>query len=317
MKAYYGEYSTLERGKGAVWERSEKVADLVDTFYSLVTDLYEWGWGQSFHFSPKLPSGNWTTAEACHETRMATAINLAPGKMALDVGCGVGGPMRMIATVSGGNVTGITINQYQVNRATLHNERAGLSAQCTAIRGNFMEMPFKNESFDAAYAIEATCHAPTLESVYKEIYRCLKPGAIFATYEWVTTPAFDPNNTRQQAIVDEIVIGNGLPNLRSWKEAEEAGKSVGFELISSRDLALNPDGTINGWWYRLSKSVPVFKWVVKVNTAIVNAVVALRLAPKGLRAVHQMLVETAIALIEGGELGIFTPMQLIVFKKPE
>ena len=31
------------------------VAELVDTFYNLVTDVYEWGWGQSFHFSPLLP----------------------------------------------------------------------------------------------------------------------------------------------------------------------------------------------------------------------------------------------------------------------
>ena len=31
------------------------IAELVDTFYNLVTDVYEWGWGQSFHFSPLLP----------------------------------------------------------------------------------------------------------------------------------------------------------------------------------------------------------------------------------------------------------------------
>ena len=34
---------------------AEKVPDFVDTFYNLVTDIYEWGWGQSFHFSPSLP----------------------------------------------------------------------------------------------------------------------------------------------------------------------------------------------------------------------------------------------------------------------
>jgi hypothetical protein len=32
-----------------------KTVQLVDVFYSLVTDIYEYGWGQSFHFSPKLP----------------------------------------------------------------------------------------------------------------------------------------------------------------------------------------------------------------------------------------------------------------------
>ena len=36
-------------------ESCSVVAELVDTFYNLVTDIYEWGWGQSFHFSPLLP----------------------------------------------------------------------------------------------------------------------------------------------------------------------------------------------------------------------------------------------------------------------
>lgn len=109
----------------------------------------------------------------------------------------------------------------QVERAMYHNARQGLSAQCKAVRGNFLEMPFEAGTFDGAYAMEATCHAPTLEQarggqhlgllfvtpvrcgwqglrcmptartasraalpaeqVYSEVYRVLKPGAIFMT----------------------------------------------------------------------------------------------------------------------------------------
>lgn len=36
------------------------------------------------------------------------------GMRVLDVGCGVGGPMRNMAIFSGSNIDGITINQYQV-----------------------------------------------------------------------------------------------------------------------------------------------------------------------------------------------------------
>ena len=42
---------------------------------------------------------------------------------ALDVGCGVGGPMRTIACTSGAEITGITINQYQVQRGEHHNSK--------------------------------------------------------------------------------------------------------------------------------------------------------------------------------------------------
>ena len=41
----------------------------------------------------------------------------------LDCGCGVGGPLRTIASVSGAHITGITINEYQVSRAKYHNEK--------------------------------------------------------------------------------------------------------------------------------------------------------------------------------------------------
>lgn len=82
------------------------------------------------------------------------------GDKILDCGCGVGGPMRTIAAVSGAHVVGITINEYQVSRATHHNQRQGLAPLTTVVRGDFTDMPFEDNSFDGAYAIEATCHAP-------------------------------------------------------------------------------------------------------------------------------------------------------------
>ena len=78
---------------------------------------------QSFHFSPRLPGKDWGASEAAHEARLAALLQLGPGKKCLDVGCGVGGPMRTIASTSGAHVTGITINDYQVSRATYHNQR--------------------------------------------------------------------------------------------------------------------------------------------------------------------------------------------------
>ena len=41
-------------------------------------------------------------------------------------------------------------------------------------------MSFPDNSFDAVYAIEATVHAPSLEGIYSEIFRVLKPGGTFA-----------------------------------------------------------------------------------------------------------------------------------------
>ena len=84
---------------------------------------------QSFHFSPRLPGKDWPASEAAHETRLAGLLRLGPGSKCLDVGCGVGGPLRPIACASGAHVTGITINDYQVQRGQYHNKRVSASLQ--------------------------------------------------------------------------------------------------------------------------------------------------------------------------------------------
>ena len=58
----------------------------VDTFYNMVTDMYEWGWGQSFHFSPRLPGKDWAASEAAHEARLPALLGIHAGSRGLDVG---------------------------------------------------------------------------------------------------------------------------------------------------------------------------------------------------------------------------------------
>ena len=41
-----------------------------------MTDIYEWGWGQSFHFSPLLPGKNAGQSEAAHEAGLAALLRL-------------------------------------------------------------------------------------------------------------------------------------------------------------------------------------------------------------------------------------------------
>ncbi|KXZ48131.1 hypothetical protein GPECTOR_30g227 [Gonium pectorale] len=313
VKAEFDAYAD-SYGKGAgegIVDRS-KTVQLVDVFYSLVTDIYEWGWGQSFHFSPKLPGKDLRASEAAHEARIAALLRIRPGMKVLDCGCGVGGPMRTIAAVSGAHVTGITINQYQVDRAKHHNAKQGVAPLTDVVRGDFLNMPFKENTFDGAYAIEATCHAPKLEQVYGEIFRVLKPGSYFVSYEWVSTAKFDAKNAEHVRIIDEINFGNGLPEMRTYKEAEDAGQTVGFELVMSLDLATA--SVVAGPWY---ERLRMGKYTHAINHAMVSAVDAVGLAPKGLKDVHHMLVEVARSLIQGGETGVFTPMHLLLFRKPE
>jgi sterol 24-C-methyltransferase len=138
--------------------------------------------------------------------------------------------MRNIARFTRAHVTGITLNEYQVMRGNELNQLAGLSDTAVVVQGDFMKLPFSNASFDGVYAIEATCHAPRRQDVYGEIYRVLKPGQYFATYEWCLTPLYDKNNADHVLIKKKIEEGDGLPDMAYTHECTQAMKDVGFEV---------------------------------------------------------------------------------------
>ncbi|PSR99550.1 24-methylenesterol C-methyltransferase [Actinidia chinensis var. chinensis] len=304
----YNQYWSFFRRPKEI-EKTENVPDFVDTFYNLVTDIYEWGWGQSFHFSPAVPGKSHRDATRLHEEMAVDLISVAPGDRILDVGCGVGGPMRAIAAHSQAKVVGITINEYQVNRAKIHNKKAGLDALCEVVCGNFLEMPFDDNSFDGAYSIEATCHAPKLEEVYAEVYRVLKPGALYVSYEWVTTDKFNGDDAEHVEVIQGIERGDALPGLRSYNEIAETARKVGFEVVREKDLASPP---AEPWWTRL-KMGRISYWR---NHIVITVLAALGIAPKGTVDVHEMLFKTADYLTRGGDSGIFSPMHMILCRKP-
>jgi len=309
---YMSSYGEMGSGEGII--ARDETPGLVDTFYSLVTDIYEWGWGQSFHFAPRLAGQDDHTSEVAHECHLAACLQVQPGQKVLDAGCGVGGPMRRIAARTGAHVTGVTINQYQVDRATKHNRDLGLEKLTNVVQGNFLELDqkFAEGTFDAAYAIEATCHAPDLSEVYGQIYKVLKPGGRFVTYEWVATDLWDKGNPVHVKIMDEINKGNGLPDMRTRKEAEAAAEKAGFKIVSSIDLATVATPPNTPWTARLSMN----RFQHFVNAAIVTSLDAIGLLPAGVKDAHDMLVNVAHWLVEGGKTGVFTPMQLMVLEKP-
>jgi sterol 24-C-methyltransferase len=108
---------------------------MVNHFYNLVTDFYEWGWGQSFHFAPRFHNETFVESIKRAEYHLCSRLGLKPGMKVLDAGCGVGGPMRNIAVFSGASIEGITINQYQVNIGNKYNKQNLLQDQCKSVQG--------------------------------------------------------------------------------------------------------------------------------------------------------------------------------------
>lgn len=108
------------------------------SYYNLATDFYEYGWAQSFHFCRFGPGESFLQALARHEHYLAYMIGIKRGMKVLDVGCGVGGPAREIAKFTDCEITGLNINDYQIERARLYTEAEGLAKQVQFVKGDFM-----------------------------------------------------------------------------------------------------------------------------------------------------------------------------------
>ena len=59
--------------------RNEKTGDIVQSFYTLVTDFYEYGYGQSFHFAPVLDGKTFDECISEYEQEIAKTLNARPG----------------------------------------------------------------------------------------------------------------------------------------------------------------------------------------------------------------------------------------------
>ncbi|KAI9782778.1 MAG: Delta(24)-sterol C-methyltransferase [Candelina submexicana] len=308
-------------------ERKAEYATLTRHYYNLATDLYENGWAQSFHFCRFSPGEPFLQALARHEHYLAHQMSLRDGMRVLDVGCGVGKPAREISKFAGVNVVGLNNNDYQIERATNYAKKEGMSNQLSFTKGDFMQMSFPDNSFDAVYAIEATVHAPSLEGVYSEIFRVLKPGGVFGVYEWFMTDNYNNDNPHHREIRLAIEQGDGISNMVKVAEGLQAIQNAGFILEKHEDLANRPDSIpwyypLAGDWKYLSSLGDLFTMLrmTKLGRASVHALLGglerIGVAPGGTQKMADSLAVAADALVAGGKEKLFTPMYLMVARKP-
>lgn len=189
------------------------------------------------------------------------------------------------------------------------------------------QMDFPENTFDAVYAIEATVHAPSLEGIYSQIFRVLKPGGVFGVYEWLMTDKYDDSNPHHRNIRLGIEQGDGISNMEKIEVALAAIKAAGFELELNEDLADRPDK--RPWYWPLTGDFsymgsywdfPTIFRLTKFGRGAVHKLVGalemIKLVPSGTQKTADSLALAADSLVAGGQEKLFTPMYLMVARKP-
>lgn len=114
---------------------------------------------------------------------LADRLTIRPGDHVLDIGCGIGGPARYIATRFHCRVTGIDITPAFIDAGRKLTALLGLEDQVIVQEGDAQHLPCGDATFDGAYAQHVTMNVPDRSQFFAEAARVLKPGAWFALTE--------------------------------------------------------------------------------------------------------------------------------------
>jgi sarcosine/dimethylglycine N-methyltransferase len=101
----------------------------------------------------------------------------------LDIGAGLAGSARLLATSVGCRVDCIEMSPDYCVGAVLLNRLTGLEDRIEVHEGSALELPFADDSFDVVWMQNVGMNIADKRTLYAEISRVLKPGGRYAFQE--------------------------------------------------------------------------------------------------------------------------------------
>jgi ubiquinone/menaquinone biosynthesis C-methylase UbiE len=129
-------------------------------------------------YGEDLGQTSWVTSEESAE--IPELLALERDSYVLEIGCGSGGYALHLAEKIGCRILGLDLNESGIRNANQLAQSRGLASlalfqQVDASK----DLPFDEDTFDAAFSNDVLCHVPGRLGVLAEIFRVLKPGGRF------------------------------------------------------------------------------------------------------------------------------------------
>ena len=113
-------------------------------------------------------------------------LGLRPEDRVLDIGSGIGGPARRIASVVGCEVVGVDLTPSFVETATALSELTGLADHTSFVVGDATRLEFSSR-FDAATLVHVGMNIPDKPAFLAAVADQLEPGARLGIYDLMAT----------------------------------------------------------------------------------------------------------------------------------
>ena len=105
----------------------------------------------------------------------AAALGVGAGDAVLDLGCGPGGSIPLLADAVGPEGTVIAVD-YSGGMVRTAAGRAAAHPAAAVVRGDAGRLPLRDDAIDAAFASLALSAMPAIGAVLDEIERVVRPG---------------------------------------------------------------------------------------------------------------------------------------------
>lgn len=119
---------------------------------------------------------------------LARVAGVTADQRVLDVGGGIGGPARFLATRYGCPVTVLDLTEEFCRTGEALTTWTHLTDRVTFVHGSALDMPFPDASFDLVWTQHASMNIADKSSLYAQIHRVLRPGGRFALFDVMAGP---------------------------------------------------------------------------------------------------------------------------------
>lgn len=167
---------------------------------------------------------------------------LKPHDRVLDIGCGIGGPARTIASHRGCHVTGIDLSKDYCEAASLISRQLGMTQQTRFLQADAQKLPFQDNSFTALWTQHLTMNIKNKKKLWQEFFRTLQPNGRLIMYE-VTTSDHGNNDINYPVPWAQDINSSFLASQRYYLESLS---SCGFDIEHKLDISSHAQISIQG-----------------------------------------------------------------------
>jgi len=156
-------------------------------------------------------------------------IDIAATDRVLDIGCGIGGTARYLASEFDCSVTGIDLTPEYVEVGRELSAWTGHAEQIDFVVGSALDTCMEDATFDRAVQVHVGMNIADKAALFAEVHRLLRPGGRFGVYDIMRT---GPGDVSFPVPWASNALTSHLDTADSYRDRLEA---AGFEVTAVAD----------------------------------------------------------------------------------